>query len=376
MRQTVHSAGMSRVLLLTAAYGEGHNAAARGLHTALTELGAEAEIIDVFTLTGGVFYERSRRAYLDLINHAPRIWAETYALIDRVPIMPLMLPLFGRARRALGRILEDKKPDVVVSVYPAYGYFVERIFREGPPRPFAFHTIVTDSITINSIWHRCPSDTFIVANQETADVMAGAGVSPERLRVLGFPVPPRFARDRPTRPAPGGDVAPRVLFMVNAGKDAAPAIVARLLEIPGLHLTVTVGRDEVLEQRVREAAGASPVEIHGWTEKMPELLMSHHLLIGKAGGAAVQETIAAGTPMLITHVVPGQEEGNARLLIQNDCGAVRETPEALGAEVERLFANGASGWLEWERNIARLTKPDAALKIAELVLNSPPGPAH
>jgi len=29
---------------------------------------------------------------------------------------------------------------------------------------------------------------------------------------------------------------------------------------------------------------------------MPQLLMSHHLVIGKAGGAMVQEAIAAGCP--------------------------------------------------------------------------------
>ena len=64
-------------------------------------------------------------------------------------------------------------------------------------RPFAFHTVVTDSITINSIWHRCQSDTFLVPNDETAAVMIRAGVPKERVRVLGFPVPPRFARAEP-----------------------------------------------------------------------------------------------------------------------------------------------------------------------------------
>jgi processive 1,2-diacylglycerol beta-glucosyltransferase len=101
---------------------------------------------------------------------------------------------------------------------------------------------------------------------------------------------------------------------------------------------------------------------------MPELLMTHHLLIGKAGGATVQEAIAARTPMLLTQIVPGQEEGNAKLLMQNQCGALCPTAEALGAMVERLFANGATRWLDWERNISRLSKPDAALQIARFVL--------
>ena len=155
--------------------------------------------------------------------------------------------------------------------------------------------------------------------------------------------------------------------MINAGKSVAPEIVARLLDLGDLHLTVTVGRDETLRERVLAAAAGRDLEIHGWTPHMPELLMSHHLLIGKAGGAAVQETIAAQTPMLITQVVPGQEEGNARLLIENGCGALCPTPELIAAKVRHLFANDAAAWRRWQTNIERISRPDAALQIARFV---------
>jgi processive 1,2-diacylglycerol beta-glucosyltransferase len=357
---------MPKVLLLTAGYGEGHNAAARGLHAALTERGADAEILDLFALTGGAFYDHSRRGYLELINRVPNLWAAAYALIDKVPTGEMSIPFLGKMRQCLAALISEKKPDAIVSVYPIYGYLIENLFPAGA-RPFAFHTVVTDSITINSIWHRCPSDTFLVPNDETAAVMLNAGVPADRVRVLGFPVPPRFARDRPTRPAPP---PPRVLYMINAGKDQAPGIVARLLQIAPLHLTVTVGRDEKLRAEIEAVAAQAgrPVEIHGWTPLMPELLMTHHVLIGKAGGAAVQETIAACTPMLITSVVPGQEEGNARLLFQNECGALCPTPDALATKIEQLFAADAAEWRAWEQNITRLSKPDAALRIADFVL--------
>ena len=52
----------------------------------------------------------------------------------------------------------------------------------------------------------------------------------------------------------------------------------------------------------------------GWTNQMPELMMSHHLVISKAGGATVQEAIAARCPMIVNQVIPGQEEGNAELI--------------------------------------------------------------
>ena len=360
---------MPKVLILTAGYGEGHNAAARGLQMAFAERGADVEILDLFALTGGEGYAWSRRAYLDLINRAPHLWAAIYRFIDRAPMVSLTLPFMGAMFRTLRRLLDEKQPVAVLSVYPVYGYLIEQLYPQ--TRPFAFHTVVTDSITINSVWHRCASDSFIVPNEDSARVMVAAGVPPAKVRTLGFPVPPRFSRDRPARPAP---TPPRVLYMINAGRDQAPAIVRRLLAIEPLHLTVTVGRDEALRATLEQVASAAgrPLEIHGWTPHMPELLMTHHVLIGKAGGATVQESIAACTPMLLTQIIPGQEEGNAQLLLDNHCGALCETPDALAAAIERAFAADAAVWREWERNITRLSRPDAALRIADAVLGGIP----
>jgi len=53
------------------------------------------------------------------------------------------------------------------------------------------------------------------------------------------------------------------------------------------------------------------VRILGWTNEMPQLLMSHHLLIGKAGGATGPGNYRCGLPMIINQVIPGRIEGNA-----------------------------------------------------------------
>jgi len=74
--------------------------------------------------------------------------------------------------------------------------------------------------------------------------------------------------------------------------------------------------------------------------------------------------------MLMTQVVPGQEEGNAELLFQNQCGALCPTPDALAAKIQQLFANGAAEWRTWEQNITRLSRPDAASQIARFLLSA------
>jgi processive 1,2-diacylglycerol beta-glucosyltransferase len=352
----------SSVLILTAGYGEGHNAAARGLHAACQQLGIPSKIVDPFAAMGPA-YDRSRRDYLWLINTAPQVWAAVFKLIDRLPLVEFTLPLLSDVQARLAEVLTEEQPDVVVSVYPAFSYLIGKLYPSR--RPFALHTVVTDSITVNRVWHRAPSDTYIVPNAATGAVMRAQGVPAGMVHELGFPVPPKFASDRPVRPDPRK--GPRVLFMVNAGKELAPAIVGRVLDLPGIHLTVTVGRDEMLREKVETAAAGRLVEILGWVPNMPDLLMTHHIMIGKAGGAAVQETIAAQTPMIITQVVPGQEEGNAQLLFDHACGALCPTPDSIARQLDWLFASDAREWRRWEANIRAISRPDAALQIARCV---------
>ena len=64
-------------------------------------------------------------------------------------------------------------------------------------------------------------------------------------------------------------------------------------------------------------------------------MLESHLLISKAGGATVQETIAASCPMIINQIVPGQEAGNAQLIRETRSGVIATTPDEIIATVER-----------------------------------------
>lgn len=361
---------MKKVLILTAGYGEGHNTAARNVRDALvfTAPGeVEAEVVDLFETCYGIFDAWSKKAYLAAINDAPWLWQKIYGFIDSTRVIENTLPLLSGARHALAELLVRHRPDVVISTYPIYNYLLDQIFR-GEKKPFAQLTVVTDSISINSVWYRCASDVFLLANEETATVLRAAGV--ENIRVLGFPVTHRFETEKIQRLPPSPTQRPRVFYMINFGRKNAPVLVRELLQIAEIDLTVSVGRDESLRKAVEQAAVESSrsIEIVGWTDRLPNILMEHHLLISKAGGATVQEAIAAKTPMIISQVVPGQEEGNAELIAKNNCGAHAETNAAICDTVRRAFAADAALWRTWSENIARLSQPDAALKIARFVM--------
>ena len=367
-----------KIFVCSAGFGEGHNTAARCLVEALNLVGGDkvdAEFLDTLGTRSPAFYALLRKGYVRLMNQAPKLWAAAYKLFDSPKAgASTIVNLLPGERDALAERLERDKPAAVVATYPYYGYALDEIAKRGGPKDFLKVMVVTDSISINSVWYRCASDFFCVPNEETAEVMRRNGVPGEKLRVLGFPVSPKYAEDGlPERPDPSGPDGRRVLYMINAGRAGAEETVRRLLEIRGIALTVTVGRDMEMHGMVERAIARNdrtghPVKLIGWTKEVPGLLASHHVLISKAGGATTQETIAAGCPMIVSQVAPGQEEGNAQLIAENAAGCLALSPKAIAAAVERAFAGDAGVCREWTRNIAKLSRPDAARDNARFIL--------
>ncbi len=364
---------MKRVLILTAGYGEGHNSAARALQAAFNEFpDVSAELVDLFALRAPRLNEVSRRGYLKLINTAPGVWSSLYRWLDRSPRAPALFRTLASHRRLLGEIIRAKNPTAIVSTYPVYAWLLNRLRADG----LAFcphHTVITDALTINSLWYRAPAAGWFVTDHDSAAFLRQQGLSADHVHVSGFPVALAFA-DRPAHLAPPEPVAsPRILFMINSARRPALRIVRELLKQPGWQITITAGRDEGFRRELQSLAVGAPAqaEVLGWTNRIPELLMTHHAIISKAGGATTQESINALCPMLISQIVPGQEEGNYELLRRHEAGALATTPEEIVATLQRAFADDAALWRRWRANLERLARPAAARDIAARVLSTP-----
>lgn len=363
-----------RVLILTAGFGEGHNAAARNLSAAFKSADPtlEVEMRDVFAEAYGWVNRAAIRIYLFIINRLPRLWEVAFNWLDRSSATAERIGLFGRAVRLMRTTIEKFHPDLVVSVYPGYNHLLDFLYRGGKPRPFRLVTIVTDSITINRIWHTAHSDCFVVANEQTAAVMRAQGVADDRIRVLGFPVPAFFAEPRAPKTPPMSGKKWRVLLMVNSGRHLATDVARRLVEEKDVALTVTVGRDIALEQQMR---ALGDVTVYGWTSELPRLMADAHIVISKAGGATVQECLAAATPMIVSQIVPGQEEGNARLIASAGAGRLALTVGAIAEGVREAIGNGGALWMTWHAAARHIGRPDAAREIVKWLLHGEKLPA-
>lgn len=359
------------ILILTAGFGNGHHAAARGLREALETRAPQTQVavLDLFQLSYGRAFDGVARLFLGVVRHAPFVWKEAYRLFDHPARLDRLLARLRKPRAILRRFLEETDPAAVVSTHPAYAHVWGQLRLASRASRAPFLTVVTDVRPTHAAWRHAASDAWIVPDAETAEEMAAAGIPRPRVHATGFPVSPRFAALAARKPR-NPEAPLRVLWIPQGDRRRIRELFDGLLAATAARLTVLCGRDAALRADLRARARDARVAVFGWATRMPELLAAHHLAITKAGGAIVQECLAARCVPLINHVVPGQEEGNARLVARLGLGEVCFDPSAVIATVNRAAADQGAAWRRWQAALERHRRPDAARRAAEVILRA------
>ena len=360
----------TKILILTAGFGEGHNSAALNLQRALKSRTITL-CADPCALGAPWVTRQLQNLYRKITTHAPWLWRKIYDSTERQDFSKKRLPFMRKPEKKLRELILEFKPDAILSTYPLYPYFIERIFNQGITRVPVF-TVVTDSIAINAAWRKAPTDFWLVTDQHTKDALVQQGLPEHQIIDTGFPVDPHFADLQPV--SSEDTLKPlRILYFPTPKKPHVRRVSRELLEStgPDSELTIVLGKHlRKIHCRAKEIEEQYPgrVTIKGWSKKVPELLNSHHLVVGKAGGATVHEALAAECPMLIHHLVPGQEEGNLSLLQRLHGGDLAESERSLSDHLGEMLADDASMWRNMKRDLAQHSRPSAAQRAADFIL--------
>lgn len=350
--------------------GEGHNTAARNIRNAIAASAAnsaEVLVVDPYTRTNPVVNRLIQRGYSAAINNYPRLWKIVFSMLSRPAVIEGMSPLLAQLTRAVHDLIREFQPHVIASTYPVFGYVMQKINAANTSPAVPFFMVITDSTMINQTWYHYPCDGAIVADDPTAEVLRRGGVPHEKIHTLGFPVGLEFEDFIPAPPPRAGGW--NLLFFPGGPQERAIATLELLATLDGVSVSVITGRRTDTHAALAKAGLPHRGNLIGWTDKMPALMGSHHLFIGKAGGATVQEAIAAQIPFIVSHIVPGQEEGNIALIQQSAIGALAsQSPDHVLHLVKGAMANDAGLWRTWRKNLLHIQKPSASRKIADFLL--------
>jgi processive 1,2-diacylglycerol beta-glucosyltransferase len=365
---------MKRVLVLTASYGSGHNAAARCLAAAFDREGCAVTVVDHFReLVSPIFDRASRALYYAILRRARVLWGVGYALGDWMPSdSPLAFGLTRLGAERLASLLETLAPDAVVTVHATPAAAMSSLVGRG--RRVPFHTTVVTDFVAHSQWIARHIDCYCVAADEVKHEFIARGIPAERIVVTGVPVRPEFAE--PADPA-GARAAlglstslPVVLAMAGShgalGRlpDVARALGALGRPLQGLLVT---GRDEGLRTKLDRLTAGTRVHTRGHVDDVRQLMAAADLLVTKAGGLTLAEAMAAELPVLAYGSLPGQERRNERFAARAGIALVARTYHDLVRLLDQAL--GDPELLERLRaRTRRIRRPDATQRIVGVVL--------
>ena len=361
-----------RILVFSATFGAGHVRAAQALIEAWREEDPAVEIhhVDFGAFLSKTFNTVIKSTYIELIKHTPKLWGKFYYRTARIqPDSVFQRFLNGLGRREFIKYIDSLNPDLIICTYPTIAGILAGL-RERQILSVPVVTVVTD-YAVHSQWIHPGVDLYIVGCDNVYRGLVRRGIDPDRIKVTGIPVSPRFEKplDRGKIAARLGLVPSRLTFLVMGGAYGVLGGAKWLCKILAeadfpLQAIVVCGQDEKLYKSLDSivAEARNPIVRFGFVNNVEELMAASDVIITKAGGLTVSEALTRRLPLVIYRPIPGQEEENAVFLQEIGAGRVATTEEELELILNRILTD--PGELDRMRAAAAAALPGHAAERA------------
>ncbi len=365
-----------RILFLSASVGVGHLSAANAVSDALHDIdpNARTPVVDSYKYAALVVSRVVSDGYLRMVKTIPQMYRYIYNRAERATEV-------GRFRTwahqftagNLRPLLLRERPDAVVCTHAFPCGAMAEYKREFPDAPPVVG-IVTD-FAVHGFWIHDNIDRYVVATDAMRAVLAARRVPAERISVTGIPVRREFAPGAESRAAlrerldlPNDRY---VVLLMGGGLGIAP--IERMLRVldsvrAPLAAVVVAGRNSRVSRRLSQTADAVnyPVRALRFVENVYDYMHAADAFVTKPGGLSTAEALVAQVPMVLCKPLPGQEERNARVLVEAGAAVRTRRVDDLPGALEGVLTDPRRR----ERMVAaarRLGRPDAAGEAASMI---------
>src|SRR5580704_18537003 len=337
--------------------------------------------------------------YGPIVRWAPWAWGVAYYISDsRLAMAVLWRTVFALADGPVASAVTATAPDVIVSCHPLTGRAAIRAARGGPLRrgpagaasagvasdvrrsdsATPVVTVVTDLVALHASWLSPVADLVAVPTAAGRSRCEAAGIPSARCVEVGLPV--EAGSDRRVLSPAGRATLRRSLglepasfvVLLTGGAEGCGGLARRtaaiLRQFDDVHVVTVCGRNSPLRRKLNARLGQARgrLTVLGFVGNISDWLRCADVVVTKAGPAIIAEAACVAVPLLLTSHLPGQERGNANLVVRagggrhargvrgmlRELAQLREDPAALGA-----LAVGSKA----------LARPDAAADVAGLV---------
>jgi 1,2-diacylglycerol 3-beta-galactosyltransferase len=378
---------MKNITILMSDTGGGHRASAEALKAAFEECYADqvhVDVVDLWIKHTPWPINQLPKTYRFLVDDTPWLWKLLWITGDRLSLVRLALRIFSYwVERPIRQAFEHYRPDLIITVHPLM-HEIPLLVLDRMRWRLPFVTVVTDLASINALWFHAGVDLCFVASDEAVRKAEQVGLSPHKVRKLGLPIRPAFARS--TRPRTqlrqdlGLDPDLPVALLVGGGEGMGPVAeiarrVARRLAqdsgqtgVPAGQLAVICGRNRKLQHELSRLSWPIPTVVTGFVQNMPEWMSASNCIITKAGPGTIAEALVCGLPILLSGYIAGQEEGNVPFVLENGVGAYSEDPQEIARIVGEWFGPQRSQLDHMAERARSMGRPQATYQIVQEIV--------
>jgi len=269
-------------------------------------------------------------------------------------------------------------PQIVVSVHPLTQHMFARVLKElGLAERIPLVTVVTDPYY--GFWKGWACDDvklYLVASDEARQQLIDYGIAPQRIKVSGMPVHPKFAfpdehAAQAARRALGLDAEKFTVFL-NAGWEGGGNIPEIFRELVRGELNVQAiflaGKNEALrnEAELLAAEAKFPIKVIGYSEEVEQLMRAANVMISKLGGLSTFEALSCRVPIIAdgtTQPMP-QEAGTVNLIVKRGAGVLLQHASDI-VPVIRHMIDDSKHYASLRAATITLAIPNATKRIVE-----------
>src|SRR5438874_4528406 len=287
-----------------------------------------------------------------LLRHKQHWMKYYYWLINR--FRPETREFFhSRSITYVRDLFERWCPHIVVSVHPLTQHIFARVLKElGLAERIPLVTVVTDPYY--GFWKGWACDDvtlYLVATEDARRQLVDYGIAPERIKVSGMPVHPKFdfpgeLAAQAARRALGLEPEKFTVFL-NAGWEGGgniPQIFRELvrgeLDVQAIFLA---GKNEDLRVVAESIADEAPfpVKVIGYSDEIEKLMSAANVMISKLGGLTTFEALACRVPIIVDGITPPmpQEAGTLRLIQRKGAGILLRDSSEIVSTIRSLASD-------------------------------------
>ncbi|HVS21663.1 MAG TPA: glycosyltransferase [Pyrinomonadaceae bacterium] len=372
-----------KILIISSDTGGGHRSAAAAIVAGLESfVKGESYAIRVVRAVedSAAIAARLVRLYNWLLRNKQHWMKYYYWAINR--FRPETREFFhSRSIVYVRELFERWCPHIVVSVHPLTQHIFARVLKElklADRIPLV--TVVTDPYY--GFWKGWACDDvslYLVASGEARQQLIDYGIAPERIKISGMPVHPKFdfpgeLAAQAARTALGLDAEKFTVFL-NAGWEGGgnvPEIFRELvrgeLDVQAIFLA---GKNEALKHEAETVAAEArfPVKVIGYSDEVEQLMRAANVMISKLGGLSTFEALNCRVPIIadVTTQPMPQEAGTVNLIVKGGAAVLLQRASDVVPTVRRMIED-STHYAKMRAATVSLIIPNSTKQIVEEIV--------